>query len=278
MESSTYCSRVTQLDSLILDQEFYNFVKNQVISILDKIQLSNWVQIFEPEFDLVVSTIIWKLTVGLQEGTIGQRLLGLKYPENTHRHTLLYIFSIVFPYLNSRIGSHLAKRDSPIVNMNFEGAKYTKRVNTFWKICQVVNFCVFLRDNKYLTLSHRFSGVRIIPSKQRLPFPPGDSYQIRELLWHQFSDFLMIVVPFINLHVFKRYWSMVRRYWSPDSNQRMRSGSFNATHRDDVVAKCCFCNQDAIIPQFKNKCSFCYYCLRANQLADKDFKCDKCTY
>lgn len=165
-------------------------------------------------------------------------------------------------------------------------------------------------QNKYPTLSHRFSKLRMISAVQKQPYPPGDSYQIRELLWHQFSvsrlsllrypvsflrclnnililgehilfclqDFLMILVPLINLHIVKRYWATVTNYWSPQKSTLGVISSGTNQAKQDVVAKCCYCGQDAVIPQFVNKCSFCYYCLKANQIADAQFVSTNCPH
>ena len=55
--------------------------------------------------------LLLQITVGYQQCTIGQRLLGLKYPEVKNNLRLHYIFSILFPYLHHRIGQYLLKKN-----------------------------------------------------------------------------------------------------------------------------------------------------------------------
>lgn len=44
--AADYTSRVSQLDAAILDHELYNLVKNQLIKIFDKLQVSCRIHFF----------------------------------------------------------------------------------------------------------------------------------------------------------------------------------------------------------------------------------------
>lgn len=62
-----------------------------------------------------------------------------------------------------------------------------KHVESLVKILSVVNFCLFLFQNRYPTLATRLLGLPIVSIHRRIGASAGYSYQIRELLWHQFA-------------------------------------------------------------------------------------------
>jgi len=90
----------------------------------------------------------------------------------------------------------------------------------------------------------------------------------RELLWHGFAEFVFFLLPLINIHKLKNL--IVRRFSSPASLVKQPSIKV-ACH------ECGICNEPPTAPH-QGQCGhvFCYYCIKANSLADPSFPCPLC--
>ena len=82
----------------------------------------------------------------------------------------------------------------------------------------------------------------------------------------------MIVLPLVNIHRLRRYL----RQWGISS--LTGTTSVPKVKAEAVVLKCCLCKEDAVIPQRNDNCTFCYYCLKANVIADSEFRCISCCH
>jgi len=270
--SVQYTPRVSQIDSLVLDAEFRSLVKLQLMKIFDKLKVAHWCEIYGPEFEFIFASILWKLTLGTRGFTVGQRLLGLKYENTAKKLKLFYIIQILGRYLCQRLSVYL-----PRYVQFADVSKVLKRIEGILSLAEGINFCCFLIQNKYPSLIHRICRLRMIPAVQREPYAPGDSYQIRELLWHQFSDFLMITLPFFKLYIVKKYWLYLKQYWSVNRAGQVPSTVTTivpvSTTESTAVLKCCFCQQDAVVPHRLGNCHLCYYCLKSNTFDETAFLC-----
>ncbi|OXA49978.1 peroxisome biogenesis factor 2 [Folsomia candida] len=266
---SIYVSRVVQLDALILDTEFYSLIKNQVFNILNKFQLGGIAQKYGPEIQLLAKFVIWRLSTYRKDASIGQTLLGIKYFSDKSILKYLFVFESVIPYLYERCVPLL--RSQPFYPKIEKPLRYAEDAI---KICEILNFLMFLMQNKYPSLVNRILKVKMTPAFDRVNPVVGYSYQLREMLWHQFADFLIIVLPIVNIHRVKRYL----RQWGFNSTTSSTPVSRNGGTLSHSVLKCCLCNEDAVIPQHFDSCVFCYYCLKANKMADPEFRCTSCIH
>ena len=80
----------------------------------------------------------------------------------------------------------------------------------------------------------------------------------------------MIILPVMNIHRLKRYLGD----WLASSNKNTNIAP-NFPQRNNSPSKCCVCALDAVIPQHIDACSFCYYCLQSNKMADPNFRGNK---
>jgi len=90
----------------------------------------------------------------------------------------------------------------------------------------------------------------------------------------------MFVLPLINFHRLKRQlnnWSWKTKSQNSKRIEALLSSS-ESLQDDTRVKICCICDKDAIIPQTIDFCTFCYSCIKANLLADPDFKSMNCVH
>ncbi|PSN53429.1 hypothetical protein C0J52_05142 [Blattella germanica] len=140
------------------------------------------------------------------------------------------------------------------------------------KLASVINFLVFLQEGKHPTLTDRILCLRpvsVAPSGQARTV--GYSYMTRELLWHGFIEFLVFALPLLNYHSVKRRLTSLMMWKKKDVKPS------NIIYTSNT--KCAECNEPPVLPHHMG-CShvFCYYCLKANLLADEKYECPLCGF
>ncbi|KAI5476383.1 hypothetical protein MNV49_007832 [Pseudohyphozyma bogoriensis] len=67
-------------------------------------------------------------------------------------------------------------------------------------ILGLANFLVFLYNGKYRTLVDRILGMRLISSPRSINRNVSFEFLNRQLVWEAFTEFLLFIMPLINLH------------------------------------------------------------------------------
>ncbi|ODN00875.1 Peroxisome biogenesis factor 2 [Orchesella cincta] len=249
-----FASRIAKLDAVSLDNEFLSFFKREATGLLGAFTREELLQKFGPEVTLLIKFLVWKFTTLANGSTIGQRLLGVKYAPFRGKLKLLFLLEGVIPYVIERLQT--------IPYLPLERIRQPlKRAESVLKLLRIFNFCAFLIQNRYPTLATRVLKLPILPVHHRFSADAGYSYQIRELLWHQFADFLIMVLPMVNFQKAKRSvlkWISCDKPVVPESV--IRQVSDDDIRENRTVLKCCICTDDAVLPQKVGGESYCYYC------------------
>ncbi|CAL8125720.1 unnamed protein product [Orchesella dallaii] len=175
-----FASRIAKLDAVSLDKEFLSFFKRELTGLLGAFTKEELLMKLTPEVTLLIKFLVWKFTTFSSGSTIGQRLLGVKYASIPGKLKLLFLLEGVIPYVIERLQT--------IPQLPVERIRQPlKRVEGVLKLLRIFNFCAFLIQNRYPTLATRVLKLPIVPVHRRFNVDAGYSYQIRELLWHQFA-------------------------------------------------------------------------------------------
>ncbi|XP_021930830.1 peroxisome biogenesis factor 2 isoform X2 [Zootermopsis nevadensis] len=212
---------------------------------------------------------VTQLSVNKICGTFGQQLLSVRYGRefNKNKAYLLAVLTIGSKYLKQRSHEIASATRNPSmsekVKLLFQWADKTIQV------ASLVNLLMFLSEGKHPTLADRILGlqpVSLAPSGQSRTV--GYSYMTRELLWHGFIELLIFAVPLVNYHALKRRASNLFLWRKKDND-----------NRGVTFTKCAECNETPVLPHHMG-CShiFCFYCIKANHLADEKYECPLCGF
>ena len=265
--------RVSQLDATELDDELSSLLQHQFVGIFRSLSRHS-INRFKPELKLFVRWLVWKYSVHESSSTFGQQMMGLRYNSGRDeplklRHRLgLFVILVVAEWLQERfdiIASFVSQaRPSAIQKM-------LDSITAFLKSLSLLNFILFLLHGSYPSLKDRLLGLTMLPSRPQTLRQLSYEYMNREILWHGFSEFIFYVLPHFNLFVI-RNWIRKRLRLVPDKNIH------DDNHLQDVnFEQCAFCEHAPTMPHVPD-CGhvYCYYCLRANCLADANFPCTIC--
>ncbi|CAK9435782.1 uncharacterized protein LODBEIA_P04700 [Lodderomyces beijingensis] len=221
-------SRVSQLDACILDGELFSLLKDQVSSIFQSHENSN--STFNklsysrhPEtYSLLLSLVIFKLTVWKSGATYGSALQNLKLTDSKSGKIIglnkkgLLLAALVGTFAYKKIETLLYQLDEEGNNgeydsfsnriknflINNRNKMFTKIDNTL-KILNLVNFTIFLVNGKYSTLYHRILGITETPLISDLLKFNGSNvnyeFQNRQLVWNVMTEFLVFLLPLLQL-------------------------------------------------------------------------------
>ncbi|XP_046393297.1 peroxisome biogenesis factor 2 [Ischnura elegans] len=267
--ASSYVPRVEQLDAVDLDKEVTGVLKDQLLNIF-KFSGNSFLASWEPELELFLKIMIWKFSVMKNYATFGHQLLGLKFGGkfNSRKAWLLAFIMFGSKYLQSRsieIANLTSSRSSKDMVH-----KTTRYVEVSVHVLNLVNFLIFLRKGLYPTLAYRLLGLTIVPIEPGKSRTIGYSYMTRELLWHGFAELLAFTLPLVNYHYLKRKIGSL--IFTKEPVEAMDACL-------DHNTLCSLCEEPPILP-YKIGCPhiFCYYCIKAQMIADSQFECNVCGF
>lgn len=263
--------RVSQLDATELDDELSSLLQQQFVGIFRSIPL-HFISRFKPELKLFVRWLVWKYSVHESNCTFGQKMMDLHYNTTKGgplalRHRFgLFLVLVIAEWLKERFD---------VLLMFFTLAppssvqKILDGITAFIKSLSLVNFILFLLYGSYPTVKERLFGLTMMPSRPQALRQPSYKYMNREILWHGFSEFIFYILPHFNLFALRNW---LRR------NLRLAQDKSAADLKVENFEKCVFCEEAPTMPRVA-ECGhvYCYYCLRANCLADSNFPCSVCS-
>ncbi|XP_014365700.1 peroxisome biogenesis factor 2 [Papilio machaon] len=268
--SISYIPRVTQLDSVQLDEQVEDLFK-QLLFNATKFLEPGILQPILPELELLLRTWIFKYSLCNKKCTFGQEMLSLKYDTTNLSKSKLYW------YYGYTIGlRYLKDRALYSLTSNIKVQSFCTKLETFQLIGDIFNFLRFIQTGKYPVLIDFILGLELTADKLAREDLTDLSWT-RELLWHNLIELIGTVVSLVNLFGLKRKLSNTLKYVWWRKHVRSIGGEKSPTMTINTTCACC--SNKPVLPHVMG-CShiFCFYCLSANKAADPEFECPKCYF
>lgn len=273
--SSPRVLRISQLDAFELDDALEQLVWSQFSRCFQHFKPGLLTGV-EPELKALLQLLMWRFTVYSSSATVGQTLLNIRY-HNTliagqKYRSLSRKQKVWFALLT--VGEKWLKERSHSLFLSHgakSGLQKARRalavLTSMVKVVSLLNFMLFLQSGMFPTLTERTLGVRPVFIRDQDAREINFHHVNRELLWHGFSEFLIFLLPLINVWKLKSRLSAMFSVSDP-SNQKSESGGHS---------ECGICSEWPIMPHSIG-CShvFCYYCVKSHTDADVFFACPKC--
>ncbi|KAI9786019.1 MAG: peroxisome assembly protein (Peroxin-2) [Peltula sp. TS41687] len=220
--------RVGQLDAEQLDEELLSLLKDQVgeaLRYFDPHFRDDWTA----EINLILRTILFKLTLWDHDTTYGAALQNLRYADarktssvwvgpSRWQKALLGFFSVGGRYAWTKWEDWLMDQqgglDEPSDNVRLL-SRTASLISLMHSTAALASFLVFLTNGRYRTLLDRILRLRLTPRTDQLHRELSFEYLNRQLVWHAFTEFLLFLLPLVGI----RRW----RRWLSKAFQRIRS-------------------------------------------------------
>ncbi|XP_042695913.1 peroxisome biogenesis factor 2 isoform X1 [Centrocercus urophasianus] len=268
--------RISQLDALELNKALEQLVWSQFTSCFHGFKPGVLAHI-EPEVKAFLWLLLWRFTIYSKNATVGQAILNIQYKNNLsqtekyqplskHQKLWYLIFTVGGRWLEERCYDFFSNRQLQSVS---KIKQYINFGAGLLKICGLVNFLIFLQKGTFATLTERILGIKSVFCKPQNVRQVGFEYMNRELLWHGFAEFLIYLLPLINVQKLKL---KICSWCLPIANLSNSEKTVAAHYK-----VCSLCGEWPTMPHTIG-CShvFCYYCIKSNYLLDMYFTCPKC--
>jgi peroxin-2 len=148
---------------------------------------------------------------------------------------------------------------------------FANHAETFYKLASLISFIVFIANGKYRSLGLYLLGIRLVYVQPEMARAISFDIMNRELVWQGFTEFLLFLLPLINLEGWRR---SIIKYFSFDNNAA--TIAYNASQQH---TKCVICQMDPIAVPYITDCGhiYCYYCISTNLMVDRAFPCPRCS-
>lgn len=303
--------RVLQLDAGILDGELFSLLNQQLSDSFRLLASKSFSYSLNLDFwSLILKLVLFRVTTLKTGASYGYNLQNLKLAHASTgkvigmrlRYTLLA--SIIGKFLFEKTKSYLYNLDEsqvPDTNAWLQMVKQTlyrhkpqllRVTDDLVKIAGLVNFVLFLLQGRYPSLLHRALGIIVTPMNPDLLKFNGDNvsfeFQNRQLVWNVMTEFLVFVIPLLNLPKWRRvvHDMMLRRRKSADPGEAMQT-RFSSL----PIAHCAICIEMSEASSIKatkiqvtnpyvTNCghTFCYICLvtRRNAIENGSELAERC--
>ncbi|KAI8056773.1 Pex12 amino terminal region-domain-containing protein [Syncephalis plumigaleata] len=271
--------RVCQLDASSLDSELN-------ITLLDHAQQAvslfkgNIKDRYKNEIIAILEAVVYGFALFGSDGsaTYGARLQNLKY-RNEYKHRG------GFGQATMRKSQHapLSKWQASLFCLIHVGGHDWRRKCWLWiqqaerigRIVTLANLITFLFNGRYRTPLERILGMRLVYAAKQTSRAVSFEFLNRQLIWHAFTEFLLFIMPLINL---ERLGNTVRRrFTKADASlaklpERICVFCYEEQPKDQVVL-----GTQVQLPYITN-CShiYCYYCIRSRLMTDPHYPCPRC--
>lgn len=271
--------RVNQLDARRLDGEITSILRQQ---LQDAVLSDEWpLERFAEEMEVLLQAMLWRYTVWIDQPTPGGRLQNLHYAavkrSSTGQMAVLPLSRlqklgflalwVVVPYLGRRIAGRL-QLERWAQNRPWLKSLVTSivpRLVAVHSLLVALNFLVFLRFGTYSELRDRLLNIRLVHVDPTARRQVAFEYMNRVMIWNGLSEFLMTVLPLVNLSRLRR--SMMRRLLPKSADH------------GNSVAPCGFCGSISPSLPMRTNCNhvFCYYCVASEFMENpKALPCPRC--
>lgn len=279
-EPATRVLRISQLDAFELDGALEQLVWSQFSQCFQHFK-PGLLTPFEPELKALLQLLLWRFTVYSQSATAGQALLSIRYrdaasgvrryrPMSRRQKLGMALCTVGERWLRER--SHSLFLRLPTDSYARAARRALELLTGLVRAASLLNFLQFLRRGSYPTLAERALGVRAEFSQPQVaPRDVSFHYVNRELLWHGFAEFLIFLLPLVN--VWKLKAAMLSLFSPPHASSDLDADASEAAN----CKECGLCGEWPTLPHTIG-CShvFCYYCIKGNTIADMYFTCPRC--
>jgi len=288
--------RVNQLDGIKLDQEINEVLKIQFMKIFTFMK-PEWVDKYQPELHALLQFLIYKYSIFTLGTTYGNLVQNLKFRNNlapvpidqvtpdtvpltTWQKALYGVLTIGGEWGWSRLCRYSVNQGWGDMEENTwqrRAWKILTYLENIYKCLSILNLLVFLRNGQYASVINRLLGMQLVYYKPNMSRRVSFELLNRQLVWLGFSEFLLFLLPLINMDRIKNF--LYRRLFTkprPEMSTIRRSPSATTLLHPPLC--CPVCNSDPVFNPYISSCGhiFCYYCLKANCMADSQFPCPKC--
>ncbi|KAM1219554.1 hypothetical protein FF2_045973 [Malus domestica] len=278
-------SRVNQFDAGRLDIEMSAMLKEQLVKVFSLMKPGMLFQ-YEAELDAFLEFLIWRFSIWVDKPTPGIALMNLRYrderameargkvrtglegPGLTVAQKLWYCVATVGgQYIWARLQSFSAFRrwgDSEQRSVARGAWILIQRIEGLYKAASFGNLLLFLYTGRYRNLIERALRARLVYGSPNMNRAVSFEYMNRQLVWNEFSEMLLLLLPLLNS-------SSMKKLLSPFSKDKSSSSK-----EDDLT--CPICQASPTVPFLALPCEhrYCYYCLRTRCAAVPAFRCSKC--
>ncbi|RHZ56709.1 hypothetical protein Glove_397g8 [Diversispora epigaea] len=304
--------RVSQIDTDLLDFELFDILKEQLWQIFTLFKPQFRVT-FEPELLALLQFIMYRLSIYESGASYGAQLQNLKYRNERQHGGLLqstakdapltkfqkYAFGIM-----TIGGQYVWMRMNRIVTAQGWGElednnprkifwKILQKVENIYRVLSLLNFFVFLYDGKYRNLIDKILSMRLVYDRRTINRQISFEFLNRQLVWHAFTEFLLFLMPLINLRKLK---NILQRKLLPASFTKSKLLNFLPPH----ICAICYENQAAptttttsattstistnvnstkLHNPYETNCGhrYCYYCIKIKLIQeDGSWGCLRC--
>ncbi|KAJ0008367.1 peroxisome biogenesis protein 2 [Pistacia vera] len=279
-------SRVNQFDAARLDIEMSAMLKEQLVKVFSLMKPGMLFH-YEPELDAFLEFLIWRFSIWVDKPTPGNALMNLRYrderamearakvrtglegPGLTVAQKFWYCVATVGgQYIWSRLQSFSAFRrwgDSEQRPLARRAWILIQRIEGIYKAASFANLLIFLYTGRYRNLIERALRARLVYGTPNMNRAVSFEYMNRQLVWNEFSEMLLLLLPLLNSSTFKNIFF-------PFSKDKSSSST-----EDDTT--CPICQASPTTPFLALPCQhrYCYYCLRTRCAAAASFRCSRCS-
>ncbi|CAG8490425.1 13701_t:CDS:2 [Acaulospora morrowiae] len=294
--------RVSQLDADLLDFELFEILKEQLWQMFSLFR-PQFKETFEPELLALLHLIIYRLSIYESGASYGAQLQNLNYRDE-RKHAggsqsakdaplapfQKYAFGIMTvggQYTWTRLNRLLTARGWSEYDDNNPRKivwKILQKMESAYRIFSLVNFLAFLYNGRYRNLIDRFLSMRLVYTRRSSNRQISFEFLNRQLVWHAFTEFLLFLMPLINLKKFK---NIVHRTLLPESYSKYRPFDFLPVHTCAI----CYENQlDKTMPgasanstrlhnPYETNCGhrYCYCCIKTKLIQEGgSWRCLRC--
>ncbi|KAI9228160.1 MAG: Pex12 amino terminal region-domain-containing protein [Piptocephalis tieghemiana] len=217
-------ARVSQMDSHVLDVELEDVVYGQVSHSLRYFEyLSQSIKDkYEAEIKTMVRFLVYSLAFfapdrrGGPVGTYGSDMQNLRLAPGplylpTQRPNSARLWAwvgghSVIPYLFHRTERAIGARgwsDMPTDSIKHRIWKMIQHLDRLWKTASVIHFILFLWHGRFRSISERILGLRWVWARRQSTRGVSFEFLNRQLVWYAFTEFLMFLVPLVDLGRFR---------------------------------------------------------------------------
>ncbi|TPX72932.1 hypothetical protein SpCBS45565_g00254 [Spizellomyces sp. 'palustris'] len=271
--SSLNVLRVSQLDAELLDAELTTVVKEQFLAIFSLFK-PTLKEKYEPEFTALLQYLMCHLSIYSMGASYGLQLQNLKYRNEARHSGRLEVSAIDAPlskwqkmahallYVGGRWGWIRVNRHATTHEWSAHPERdwrnrvwtYLQKAETVFRALSLVNFLVFLYNGRYRSLLDRLLRMRLVYTRREMARQVSFEFMNRQLVWHAFTEFLLFLVPLVNVERIKN--TVIRAF----------SGPVTVDLPDHICAICHA--KDAPKPvvhaPYRTNCGhiYCYYCIK----------------
>jgi peroxin-2 len=205
--------RVGQLDASILDNELLNLLKDQLFKCF-KFFKPEIKDKYESELLLALKLLLFKLTIWDHSTTYGGKLQNLKLVDcrstagrliDLSRSQKLGYGALVIGggYLWTKLEDFVtqhANDDDQVLKLR----EILDRLSLLWSGSSLLNFVLFVYSGKYSTLILRLLKMRFVSQSRVMVRQVNFEFQNRQLVWNALTEFLLFILPILNLRKLMR--------------------------------------------------------------------------